>query len=92
MKHYNDLRDILTKIQFVIYDNKDFPAEVNVADVVDYRIFDSFKENYDSINYQVYELKQLIEKFLLCKNGAERLEFFLNNIYRPEQKVEEEII
>lgn len=92
MEKYSDIRDRLTKIQFIINDKKDIIYQNYVTDSIDLQIFETVIEKYDRISYLVAELKQLIEKTLLCKSDIERLDFFLNNIYSPEQVAEDEII
>ncbi len=92
MEKYKRIKDGLTEIQFILDDLKDNIYQGESVDPVDIRIYDDIIREYYSLGHQVDELKIKVDGILLCKDAAERLDFFLKKIYKPEQYFNEDII
>jgi len=71
---------------------KDSIYQGETIEPVDLRIYDDIIREYYSLSHQVDELKIKVDGVLLCKDAAERLDFFLKKIYKPEQYFNEDII
>lgn len=92
MEKYRTIKDGLTEIQFILDDLKDSIYQGETIEPVDLRIYDDIIREYYSLSHQVDELKIKVDGVLLCKDAAERLDFFLKKIYKPEQYFNEDII
>ena len=89
MEKYNDIKDGLAEIQFIIDRLKVTICQGKHINAVDTRIYNSVIKEYIALGHRVEQIKKIIDGILLCKDDSDKLDFFLKNIYVPEQFVED---
>ncbi len=85
MEKYNNIKDGLTEIQFIIDRLKETNCQGKPINAVDTRIYDSVIKEYFALGHRVEQIKKIIDGILLCKDDSDKLDFFLKNIYEPDR-------
>jgi hypothetical protein len=91
MELYCEIKNALAEIQLTIDRLNETISQTKHKNVVDMRIFDSVITEYFALGHEADQIKKTIDGILLCRNDSERLDFFLNNIYKADQ-FDEDII